>query len=166
MDKKEVRKLKLSKENATGEFHRICDYFNFNISTEVKTRTITMDMNNIPMAIQQDIVDADAFINKIVSGKIEFDEDRKEIVYKLNDPILTGENKEISTKEFRFGKFNRAKQMGSGIPLNKCNFASLDDQDQNKLIAAMTCTSDLDIINQLDLPDFNDLRMIGGYFFN
>lgn len=160
------KKFKMARENATAEFEKIVDAFNFSISTETKERIVKMDLNNIPMQFAQDVVEADAFIGKIMTGRIKFDAEKCEIVYELKTPIFTGEENKVRTNEFRYGKFNRAKQMASGVPLNKCNFATLPDKDQNKLLMAMTGISDDKILMALDIPDFSDLRMIGGYFFN
>lgn len=166
MGKTDLKKYKLTKENATAEFNRIVEAFGFNISTETKERLITMDVNNLKMQMTQELVEADSFISKIMEGKIEFENEKLEIIYKLKTPVKTGENGAVIVSEFRFGKFTRAKQIQSKIPLNKCNFALLEDEDQLKLLQAMTGESNTEAFNALSIPEFNDLRMIGGYFFN
>lgn len=163
---KTEKKFKLAKDAATSEFNNIVEAFNFNISTEAKERIVKMKINSIDMETSSELVEADSFIQKIMTGKIKFDEERTEIVYTPKNPIITGENDEIITPEFRFGKFTRAKQIASKVPLNKCNFATLEDDKQNSLLMALTGISDDGILNSLEIQDFNDLRMIGGYFFN
>lgn len=160
------KKNKMAKEAATAEFNRIVEHFNFNISTEAKERIITMKVNSIDMQTSQELVEADSFIQKIMAGRIKFDEEKKEIVYVLKDSIKTGEDGQVVTSEFRFGKFTRARQKSSGVPLNECNFATLADEKQDSLLMALTSVSDPSILNALDMPEYNDLRMIGGYFFN
>jgi hypothetical protein len=164
MEKKE-KKFKMAKEAATAEFESIVDCFGFNVSMESTKRVVNMDMNNIPMQIEQEIYDADAFVTKIMKGIISFDEESEEIIYHLRKPITTVEGG-TTTTEFRFGQFTRAKQMSSGVPLTKCNFGTLPDKDQNKLIMALTGVSDNEILNKLSTAQFNDLRMIGNYYFS
>lgn len=163
MDKKEEKKFKLTKDNATAEFNRIVEAFNFNVSTEIKKRLVTMDINGISMSMNQELVGADSFIQKIMIGRISFDEDAKQIVYTLSDPVRAGE---IVVSEFRFGRFTRAMQKASKVPLNECNFATMKDDAQDSILMAMTGQSDERILNALDISDYNDLRMIAGYFFN
>ena len=160
------KKFKMAKENALAEFEKIIDAFGFNVSMESTNRIVSMDINNIPMQIQQEIVDSDAFVQKIMKGVIEFDAENTEIVYKLKNVISTGDAGVNKTSEFRFGMFTRAKQLGAGVPLNKCNFSTLDDADQTKLLMALTSVSDEEIFNSLSIPQYNDLRMVAGYFFN
>lgn len=161
---KDEKKLKLAKEAATAEFERIVDAFGFNVSMESTKRIVNMDINNIPMSIQQEIVDSAAVVEKIMKGVISFDEEKTEIVYKLKTEIKTGENGAVKTKEFRFGIFTRSRQLSCGVELNKCNFSTLPDQDQTKLLMALTGVSDTQIFGALSIPQYNDLRMIGGYF--
>lgn len=163
---KSEKKFKLAKEAATAEFDRIVEAFNFNISTEAKERVMTMNINNIDMTTSSELVEADSFIQKIMMGRIKFDEENCEIVYVLPEPMKTGENGAVVTREFRFGKFTRAKQKASKVKLNECNFATLDDEKQDALLMAMTGISDSSILGELDIPEFNDLRMVANYFFN
>lgn len=165
MVKQEKKKFKMAKEAATAEFENIIECFGFNVSMESTKRVVSMDINNIPMQIEQEVIDADAFVTKIMKGIISFDEEKEEIVYHLRKPITTTEGGAI-TNEFRFGQFTRAKQMASGVPLVKCNFGTLPDKDQNKLIMAMTGISDKEILNKLSTSQFSDLRMLGGYYFS
>lgn len=160
------KKTKLAKEAATTEFGKIVDCFGFNVSNEAKTQTVKMEVNNLPMEIQQEITDSKAFIDKIMSGRISFDEEKEEIVYHLRKSIRTGEDKSVITEEFRFSHFTRAKQKASKIPLTKCNFSTLGDDEQDTLIQAMTGVSDDAILSELETTQFSDLRMIGAYFFN
>ncbi|MCK5600643.1 hypothetical protein KAR91_02170 [Candidatus Pacearchaeota archaeon] len=161
-----LKKFKLSKENATLLFNTICDTFGFNISTEAKEQIITMNVNNVEMKLSQDLVDADAFIMRIMEGKIEFDEENEEIVYKLKKPIKTGEGGQVHTSEFRFGQFTRGKQLQTGVPLNKMSFSTMPDEDQTKVLQAMTGVSDDSIFMEVTTLQFNDMRMIAGYFFS
>ncbi len=161
---KEEKKLKMAKEAATAEFERIVDAFGFNVSMESTKRIVNMDINNIPMSIQQEIVDSAAVVEKIMKGTISFDEEKTEIVYKLKNEIKTGENGAVRTKEFRFGVFTRNRQIACGVELNKCNFSTLPDGDQTKLLMSLTGVSDEGIFGELSVPQFNDLRMLGGYF--
>jgi len=163
--KKEERKFALSKENATKEFDSIVSAFGFNISTDAKERIVKMTINSIDMETSQELSDADAMIQKIMEGRIKFDEEKTEIVYNLKKPVSTGENGEVSTNEIRFGEFTRAKQKGSGVPLNECNFGTLPDEKMEVLLMALTGISDPSLFNKLNVTSFNDLRMIGGYFF-
>lgn len=163
---KSLKNWKLSKENATQEFNKIVEMFNFNISTEVKERIVKMNLNGIEMQTTAgaEMVQADSFIQKIMQGNIKLDEEKKQIVYVLRSPIQSGESEPI--KEFRFGKFTRKMQLASKVKLNECNFAILDDEKQTDLLMAMTSVSDAKIFGELEIPEFNDLRMIAGYFFN
>jgi len=163
MDKKEEKKFKLTKENATLEFNRIVEAFNFNISTEAKKRLVTMDINGISMSTNQELIEADSFIQKIMTGRIKFDDDNTEIVYTPAAPIKT-EAETIT--EIRFGKFTRGKQKACKVPLNRCNFTTMTDEEQDSVIMAMTGISDAAILNALEIPEYNDLRMIAGNFFN
>ena len=163
MEKKE-KKFKMAKEAATAEFEQIVECFGFNISIESTNRVVSMNINNIPMQIEQEIIDADAVVTKIMKGIISFDSGTEEIVYHLRKPITTVEGGTV-TNEFRFGQFTRAKQMSSGVPLTKCNFGTLPDEDQNKLLMALTGISDEEILNKLSTSQFSDLRMVGSYFF-
>lgn len=162
---KEEKKLKMAKEAATAEFERIVDAFGFNVSMESTKRIVNMDINNIPMSIQQEVVDSASVVEKIMKGVISFDEEKTEIVYKLKNEIKTGENGAVKTKEFRFGVFTRSRQLNSGVELNKCNFSTLPDKDQTKLLMALTGVSNEAIFGYLSVPEYNDLRMLGGYFF-
>lgn len=173
---REDRKNKLAKEAATAEFNRICEEFNFNISTEAKERVISMKINNIDMTTNQELADADAFISKIMAGRIKFDEEKKQIVYVLQEPILTGADKSIKTTEFRFRKFTRSMQKstkvenekGKMVPvqLKEINFATMDDDKADAVMMSMTGISDVAIINGLEIQEYNDMRMIAGYFFS
>lgn len=168
-------KKKLAKEAATAEFNRIVEHFGFTISTEVKDRVVTMNINNVDMVTRQEMADADAFISRIMDGKIRFDEERKQIVYKLPDPITTGEGGSIKTEEFRFGKFTRAMQKSirytdengkeKPVQLREINFGTMDDAMADAVIMGMAGISDPSIINKLDIPEYNDIRMLCGYFF-
>ena len=162
---KEEKKLKMAKEAATAEFEAIVDAFGFNVSMETTKRIVSMDINNIPMSIQQEIVDSAAVVEKIMKGVISFDEEKTEIVYKLKNEIKTGENGAVRTKEFRFGVFTRSSQLSCGVELNKCNFSTLPDQDQTKLLMALTGVSDEGIFGELSIPQYQDLKMVGAYFF-
>lgn len=162
---KEEKKMKMAKEAATAEFEKIIDTFGFNVSMESTKRVVSMDINNIPMQIQQEVVEADSFVQKIMKGIISFDEEKEQIVYKLKKPVETAAGQNITT-ELRFGQFTRAKQITSGVALVKCNFGTLPDEDQNKLLMAMTGISDAEILNKISTAQFNDLRMVGGYFFS
>ncbi len=166
MEKKDEKRFKIAKENALAEFQKMVEYFGFNVSMEATKRVVSMDINNIPMQVQQDVVDTDAMVQKIMQGIISFDEDAGEIVYQLKKEIKTGQNNEFSTKEFRFGQFTRAKQKATKIPLNQCNFSTLKDEDQDTLLMAMTGISDESILGKITTAQFNDLRMIASYFFN
>jgi hypothetical protein len=163
MDKKEEKKFKLTKENATAEFNQIVEAFNFNISTEVKKRLVTMDINGISMSVNQELVDADSFIQKIMIGRIRFDEEAKQIVYALQNPITIGEE---TLSEFRFSRFTRALQKATKVPLNKCNFGTMEDKDQDAVLMGMLGQSDERFLNALTIQEYNDIRMIAGYFFN
>jgi len=158
------KQFKLSKESATAEFNRIVEEFNFNISTEAKERIVTMKMNGIDMQTSQELIEADSFIQKIMAGRIRFDEENKQIVYTLRDPAKSGEGPAIS--EFRFGKFTRSMQLASKVPLNRCNFTTMTDEEQTNLLRAMTGVSDDGYFASITISEFNALRMIGGYFFN
>ena len=164
--KKDLKEFKLSKENAAAEFTRICNEFGFNVSTETKERVITVDLNNTKYTMTQETIEADAFIMKIMEGKIEYNAEKGEIVYKLERPIKTGQDGSVETKQFNFGQFTIAKQKGSGVPLNECSFQTLSDEKQKDLLKALTGISDVAIFDHLTVPQFNDLRMVGGYFFN
>lgn len=163
MDKKEEKKFKLTKDNATAEFNRICEEFNFNISTEVKKSIVTMNLNGIDMRSDSEFIQADSFIQKIMQGLIRFDDDKKEIVYTPRNPIKI-ESGNIS--EFRFAKFTRSTQKATKVPLNRCNFATMTDEEQDSVLMAMTGTVDDSVLGKLSIAEFNDLRMIAGYFFN
>lgn len=160
------KKQKMTKVAATEEFKRIVDCFGFNVSEESTKRIVKMDLNNIPMEIQQEVVDSASIVEKIMKGIISFDEDNEVIVYKLNKEISTGENGAIKTAEFKFGQFTRSSQKACGIPLNQCNFSTLEDTKQDVLLCALTGVSDVEIFGKLTTSQFNDLRMIGAYFFN
>jgi len=56
MDKKEEKKFKLSKENATAEFNKIVEEFNFNVSTELKSSIMSMKLNGVEYSAQQEFV--------------------------------------------------------------------------------------------------------------
>lgn len=163
MDKKEEKKFKLTKDNATAEFNRICEEFNFNISTEVKKSIVTMNLNGIDMRSDSEFIQADSFIQKIMQGLIRFDDEAKQIVYTPRNPIKT-EAGNIS--EFRFGKFTRSMQKATKVELNRCNFATMKDAEQDSVIMAMTGLCDDAVLGNLSVAEFNDLRMIAGYFFN
>lgn len=167
MLKKNEKEYKLSKENALLEFQKMIDCFGFDVSPESTKRVVsmTMEINNLPMSIQQEVADSDAMLQKIMAGAIFFDSENEQIVYTLKRPIKTGQNGEFSTSEFRFGQFTRAKQKATQVPLNQCNFATLDDMKQDALLMAMTGVSDEEILNSLTTGQYNDLRMIAKYFF-
>lgn len=166
MNTKEAKKFKLSRENATAEFNRIVEAFNFNISSDLKENIVTMNLNGIEMQSKQsaEYIGADSFIQKIMQGKITFDEEKKQIVYHQGNIIKLGETDAI--KEFRFGRFTRKMQLASKVPINKCNFQIMSDEEQTALLMAMTGVSDESVFGELDISEFNDLRMIAGYFFN
>ena len=166
MIKKEEKKLKMAKEAATAEFERMVDTFGFNVSMESTKRIVNMDVNNVPMSIEQEIVDADSFVQKIMKGIITFDEENEIITYHLKKEIKTGDGGAVVTKKFEFGQFTRAMQLASKVPLTKCNFSTLPDEDQTNLLQAMTGVSDAAIFSALSIPQVNDLRMVGGYFLN
>lgn len=167
MLKKEEKKYKMSKENALAEFQEMIDCFGFDVSPESTKRVVnmTMEINNLPMSIQQEVADSDAMVQRIMSGAVSFDAENEEIVYKLKKPIKTGSDDATITNEFRFGQFTRAKQKATKVPLNQCNFATLDDDKQDDLLMAMTGVSEQAIFNSLTTAQFNDLRMIAKYFF-
>ena len=170
------KKNKLAKEAATAEFNRIVECFNFSISTEAKEKLITMKVNNIDMQTSQELNDADFFIQKIMSGRIKFDEDNKKIIYVLSDPIVTGNNNETLTNELKFGKFTRVIQKsirienekGKRVPinLNEINFGTMNDSKCDAVLMAMTGISEIEIFNNMDVQAISDLKMIGGYFFS
>jgi hypothetical protein len=165
---------KLSKKSAIAEFETMREEFNFNISTETKDKVIKMRVNNIDMSTSQESAEADTFISKIMEGKIKYDGDSKKIIYVLNDPIITGNDGETITTDFRFGKFTRATQMGIKVKeqgkevrvnLNEINFRTMSDPKCNAVLKAMTGVSDDSILNGIEVQDFNNLAMIAGYFF-
>lgn len=166
-----AKEFKLSKENAIREFDQIMEAFGFNISTETKERILTMKINSIEMQTSQELNEADSVIMRIMEGIISFDPESTEIIYKLKKPISTGENSEIKTSEIRFGQFTRAKQKsissgknGEKISLNQINFSTMADEQQDAVLMAMTGISDCAILNGLSITQYNDLRMIAGYF--
>ncbi len=161
---KEEKRFKLAKESAVAEFEKIVDTFGFNVSMESTKRLVSMDVGDLSMQFEQEVIDADAFVTKMMKGVISFDEEKEEIVYKLRKEIVTSDGGQKTT-EFRFGQFTRAKQQVSGVPLIRCNFGTMPDADQNKLIMAMTSVSNEEILNKLTTSQFNDLRMVAGYFF-
>ena len=163
MSKQEEKRFKLTKQNATAEFDAICEEFNFNISTEVKKSIVTMNLNGIDMRSDSEFIQADSFIQKIMQGLISFDENAKQIVYTLREPIKTESG---NFTQFRFGKFTRSTQKATKVQLNRCNFATMSDDEQDSVIMAMTGICDAAILNSLSVAEFNDLRMIAGYFFN
>ena len=171
----EKKKNKLSRESAIAEFNQIVEEFNFSISTETKEKIINMKVNNIDMSTSQESAEADIFISKIMAGRIKFDAEEKKIVLVLKDPIKTGADNETVTHDFRFGKFTRAMQMGIHaeekgkkvrVTLNEINFRTMSDAKANAVLMAMTGISSLEILNKLSIQEFNDLSMIGGYFFS
>jgi hypothetical protein len=164
MDKKEEKKFKLSKENATAEFNKIVEEFNFNVSTELKSSIMSMKLNGVEYSAQQEFVTADSFIQKIMQGRIKYDEENRQIVYVLKEPVKGSDAETV--KEFRFGKFTRAIQKSTKVPLNECNFQTMKDDQQDSVIMAMTGVSDEAVFGNLEISEFNDLRMIAGYFFN
>ena len=163
----------LSKENAIAEFNKIVEEFNFNISTETKEKIVNMRINNIDMSTSQESAEADAFIGKIMAGRIKYDEESKKIVLVLNDLIESSDGKII--EDVRFGKFTRAMQMGIKaqekgktvrVTLNEINFRTMSDAKCNAVLMAMTGISDPKVINSMEIQEFNDLTMIAGYFFS
>jgi len=173
---KQEKKFKLSKESATAEFNKMVEEFNFSISTEVKERIVTMKVNNVDMQSSSEMADADAFIDKIMTGRIRFDEDKKKIVVVLKDPVYTGNDNSIRTDEISFGKFTRVTQKsikwenekGKRVPvsLNEINFGTMPDEMADAVLQAMTGISDIRILQEIDIPTYNDLRMVAGYFFS
>lgn len=172
---KNDKKFKLSRENAVNEFNRIVEEFNFSISTDTKERIVTMKINNIDMETTQEMAEADYFISKIMAGKIKFDEDRKKIIVSLSSPVEIGDESPVVT-ELAFGKFTRATQKairvenekGKRVPvqLNEINFGTMEDKKADAVLMAMTGTSDIRVLNGLEIQDYNDLKMVGGYFFS
>lgn len=172
---KNEKKFKLSRENAVNEFNRIVEEFNFSISTDTKERIVTMKINNIDMETTQEMAEADYFILKIMAGKIKYDEDRKKIVVSLSSPVEIGDESPVIT-EMAFGKFTRATQKairvennkGKRVPvqLNEINFGTMEDKKADAVLMAMTGTSDIRVLNGLEIQDYNDLKMVGGYFFS
>lgn len=167
---------KLSKENAFKEFNKIVEKFNFSISTEVKEKIISMNVNNIDMTTTQEGAEADYFIQKIMSGKIYLDEESGKIAINLNDPITVGEGENATAvKTMFFGKITMAtikmikyteKGKQKRVNLKDINFPLMDDNKAIAVLKGMTGISDDRVFNELQPQDYNDLRMVGGYFFS
>lgn len=163
----------LSRESATAELNRIIKYFGFNISQEIVEQKMTIDMNDMPIHIQQERVDADVFINKIMTGKIKFDDDINKLILTLNEPIKTNTG---STSELAFGKVTMAtvksikwsneKGKTQSVQLKEINFATMDNKKTDAVLMAMTGVSDAEIFSNLEILDYQDLKFVGGYFFN
>jgi hypothetical protein len=166
----------LSRESAIAELNRITKYFGFNISMEVVEQKMTVEMNNMPVHIQQERVDADVFISKIMSGKISFNDDTNKIVLKLNEPVMTGGDQAIVTEEISFGKVTMAtvksikwtndKNKTQSVQLKEINFGTMDDIKAERVIMAMSGISNDEIFSNLEVGDMQDLKFIAGYFFN
>lgn len=169
-------KNQLSRESAFNEFNNIVEHFNFTISTEVKEKIVSMNINNIDMTTTQEGAEADYFIQKIMSGKIKFDEDSKKIVVNLNDPIKTGNaGEEEVTSSVSFGKITMAtirmisyeeKGKKKRVNLKDINFALMDDVKSVAVLKGMTGISQDAVFMNMQPQDFNDLKMVGGYFFS
>ena len=153
----------LTKENAAKVFEKIVDAFNFNVSTEVKEKIFRANVANVDMQFVNEVNEADAFVSKIMSGKIEFDDEKNQIAYILNRAIKTDDG--IVHSDIRFGRFTRAMQKNCKVTLEKCNFATMKDDERDSVLCAMTGNT-VELLNELDITEFSDLCMIGGYFFS
>jgi hypothetical protein len=163
----------MTRENAIAELNRITKYFGFNISMEVVEQKMTVEMNNMPVHIQQERVDADVFITKIMSGKIKFDDDINKLVLTLNEPITTDTG---TTSEICFGKVTMAtvksikwtndKNKTQSVQLKEINFGTMDDKRADAVLMAMSGISDHEIFSNLEITDMLDLKFIGAYYFN
>ena len=153
----------LTKENATLEFQRIVKHFGFYVPEEVKLQKIETKTGGMTVSMQQEIDQAADFIQKIMEGKISFNEKEEAIIYNLPKSLTVGENTII--KDFRFGSFTKGIQKGTGVQLVDLNMNMNDDQWE-KVLMAMTGTSDVKVLDALGVNQYNDLRMVARYFFN
>jgi hypothetical protein len=162
------KQFKLSKENAIAEFDRMVDAFNFTVSTEAKRQIVTANINGIDMKMDQELSGIDSFIQKMMIGRIRFDEENKEIVYDLMRNVkASASDEQPAIKEFRFREFSRGMQLSTKVPLSKfVGTAQLSDEEWTTVLRAMTGASNDGYFSAITLIEFTDLIMIARYFFS